>query len=210
MIKAATKDVIPMELEVVDLIDKSLPDPLLFDYYNRLSRREIFLNAQIDVECVDYAKQIIDWNYDDKDIPVEKRKPIKIYINSPGGIVSSAFSLIDAMLISETPIITIGMGIVYSAASMIFVAGHKRLVFPHSTFMIHDGYTMQSNSTAKVLDDLEFTKKNEMETKKYYLERTKISSKLYDSKYRVDWYMDSDEMLQYGIADAIVTKLSEV
>lgn len=203
-------DIFDITYGVKDIFNKTLPDPELLDYYNRLARREIFINTEIDDTCVDYAKTIMEWNFEDINTPAEERMPIKIYLNSPGGGVSQAYSLIDAMLLSQTPVITIGMGMIYSAASMIFIAGHKRYCLPHATYMIHDGYTRQNNSTAKALDDLEFTKKNEEETKRYYIERTKISPELYDSKYRVDWYMTAKEMVELGIADEIVTDFTKM
>lgn len=195
---------------IAELFDKTLPDPVMLDYYNRIFRREFVLNCEVDENCVELAKQIIDWNREDKDKPIEERTPIIIYINSGGGTVSDAYALIDAMILSKTPIITVGLGVIYSAASMIFIAGHKRYCLPHATYMIHDGFSSQMNTTAKMLDDLEFTKKNEEKTKEYYVSRTTISPELYDQKYRVDWYMDADEMLKYHIVDKVVTDLSEV
>lgn len=195
---------------IAELFDKTLPDPVMLDYYNRIFRREFVLNCEVDENCVELAKQIIDWNREDKDKPIEERTPIIIYINSGGGTVSDAYALIDAMILSKTPVITVGLGVIYSAASMIFIAGHKRYCLPHATYMIHDGFSSQMNTTAKMLDDLEFTKKNEEKTKEYYVSRTTISPELYDQKYRVDWYMDADEMLKYHIVDKVVTDLSEV
>lgn len=203
-------DNIYIEYDTEKLIDKTLPEPDLLDYYNRLARREIMLNCEIDDSCVDYAKQIIEWNIRDKDIPVIERKPIKIFINSCGGLVSAAWTLIDTMIASETPIITVGLGCIYSAASMIFIAGHKRLCLPHATYMIHDGYIQNSDSVAKMIDDIEFQKTGEEKVKQYYISRTNITESLYDEKYRVNWYMQSEDMLKYGIADTIISSLSEV
>lgn len=193
-----------------ELTDRSLPNPELLDYYNRLARREIMLNCEIDDTCVEYAKQIIDWNREDSGIEPSQRRPIKIYIHSGGGSLYAAWSLIDAMILSKTPIITIGLGCIYSAASMIFIAGHKRYCAPHSTYMIHDGHTQTSDNVAKVLDTLEFTKAGEEKIKQYYVERTKITPELYDKQYRSDWYLHVDEMKEYGIIDSVVTDLSEI
>lgn len=198
---------IQIEVGVDDLFDKTLPNPEMLDYYNRISRREIMLNCEIDDTCIEYAKQIMEWNIADKDIPVDQRKPISIYIHSGGGNMSSAWALIDAMILSETPIRTIGIGCMYSAASMIFLAGHKRYCMPHSTYMIHDGYSQSADSIAKMIDNIEFTKRGEAVVKDFYLSRTNITSELYDQKYRVNWYFDTEEMLKYHIADEVITSL---
>lgn len=149
----------------------------------------------------------MEWNVEDKDTPIEERKPIRLFINSNGGDPDSAYTLIDAMILSKTPVYVIGMGNIYSAASMIFIAGHKRYVLPHARYMIHDGYIKHGDNVAKLIDDFEFTKKNEENIKNYFVSRTKIPAELYDSKYRSNWYMFPEEMLEYGVADEILTSL---
>lgn len=197
-----------VECEVLPLFDKSLPDPATLDYYNRLSRREIMINSEIDDTCVEYAKQIMEWNKEDENVPILERCPIKIFINSLGGALFSAWSLIDVMLLSKTPIITIGIGCMYSAASMIFLAGHKRYCLPHSTYMIHDGSSyFPSGSTAKMIDDIEFTKRGEEKVKEYFISRTKITPELYDAKYRVNWWMYPEDLIEYSIATDIISNL---
>ena len=64
---------IQIEVGVDDLFDKTLPNPEMLDYYNRISRREIMLNCEIDDTCIEYAKQFMEWNIADKDLPVDQR-----------------------------------------------------------------------------------------------------------------------------------------
>ena len=78
---------------------------------------------------------------------------------------------------------------------------------PHSTYMIHDGYSQSADSIAKMIDNIEFTKRGEAVVKDFYLSRTNITSELYDQKYRVNWYFDTEEMLKYHIADEVITSL---
>lgn len=198
---------IDIEIPVERIFDKVLPEPDILEYYNRISRREIMLNCEIDDTCVDYAKQIMEWNIKDRDIPIEDRTPIKIYINSGGGLLTAAWSLIDAMLLSKTPVITYGIGCIYSAASMIFIAGHKRYCLPHASYMIHDGSSVSADSISRMVDDIEFTKQGEEKVKQYFIERTSITPELYDTKYRMNWWMYPDEMIKYGIASAVITSL---
>lgn len=67
----------------------------------------------------------------------EEHDTVYIYINSPGGYLSSAIQIISAMRNSPAQIITVLEGEAYSAGSLIFLAGHKLVVNPLTSFMIH-------------------------------------------------------------------------
>jgi ATP-dependent Clp protease, protease subunit len=194
------------DTNVRNIAESVLPDPALLDYYNRLSRREILWNDDIGEEAVDLATYIFNWNRQDRDVPVDDRQPIKIFINTDGGCLNSVMMLIDAIKLSKTPVITIGMGKCYSSGGLLLMAGHKRYVFPHTSCLIHSGYTGAIGDTAKVTDSVEFTKRVEEQVKQYILESTSISKNLYDKNYRVDWFLTSDEILKYQIADCIITE----
>jgi ATP-dependent Clp protease protease subunit len=199
--------------EIKEIAKLNLPDPETLDYYNRMKNREIYWNADVDEVMVDFSLHIMNWNKQDKNIPIDERTPIKIYINTDGGDVVSVLNFIDIILLSKTPIITIAMGKVYSAGSLLVMAGHKRYAFNNTSCLIHSGSfgTMGTmGTTDKVLDYTEFTKKQEKRVKDYILSKTTISSKIYDKKYREDWFMFSDEMLSLNIVDKIVTDLDEI
>lgn len=190
--------------------DGGLPDPSLLQYYILLQERIILWNEEISEMILDVSMMIQMWNLDDKDLPVENRVPIKIYINSNGGDVDSVLHLADIIQLSKTPVITIGMGKVFSAGCLLLMAGHKRYVFEHTCCLIHDGSFGTANNMAKVLDCLEFTKKLEDHIRTYVLRYTKIRSSDYDKNYRRDWFMFSDDMIRYGIADEIVQDMDDI
>lgn len=172
------------------------------DYENR----HLFLNDIVDEDVFNSLVYcILRWNADDKGLPTEERKPIILYINSPGGSVVDGYGLIDAMLASKTPIITVNQGFAASMGFLIFLAGHKRYSMQHSEFLMHDGSTGGLGSTAKMKDRMEFeTNQLEEMTKNYIMGRTSISEELYDNKYRVEWYMLPPEAKSHGIVDCIV------
>lgn len=77
-----------------------------------------------------------------------KPQPIQMYINSGGGSVTDGFAIISAMELSETPIITYGMGLVASMALAIFVAGDIRVASRFTRFMYHSiSYGMMGHIT---------------------------------------------------------------
>ena len=87
-----------------------------------LAKRVLILNRDVDESIMEnYVMYIIKWNEEDKDIPVSKRKPIRFYINSPGGNVFDGELLIDVMLTSKTPIKGVAFGLVASMAYRIFL-----------------------------------------------------------------------------------------
>lgn len=196
--------------DVQELMDETLPDPTLLEYYRRLKNREILWNDDIDDTTIDIALYIKKWNTADKGIAPEERKPIKIFINSDGGSVDTVLHIIDMIGLSKTPVYTIGMGRVYSAGGLLLMAGHKRYIFQHTSCLIHDGSSGAIGSIGKMLDNLEFTKELEKRMKEYILSRTKITEEVYDRNYRRDWFMFSEEMIELGIADEIVADIDTI
>ena len=171
-----------------------------------LEERKIYINQEIDSDVIDGAVyHILRYNKLDKGIPKEERKPIFLYINSPGGSVVDGYGLIDAILSSETPVYTINQALCASMGFLIFIAGHKRFSMQHSEFLMHDGSTFGWDSTAKMKDRMDFeTKELEQMTKRYIISHTNIDEKLYDEKYRVEWYFLPALAKEIGVVDYIV------
>lgn len=204
------KNVQTLELDFSDLgglMDQSLPDPSTVEFYRGLNNRCILWNTEIDDNLVELVWYILRWNREDEGLSREERKPICLLLNSDGGSVSAAMCLVDAIRLSETPVYTIGMGRVYSAAALLMIAGHKRFVLPGTTCLIHDGSLGASGDVGKMLDNLEFTKRQEARVRQYILEQTKIPASVFDANYRRDWFLFSEEMVEYGIADRVLTSL---
>ena len=209
------KDMFELDImsDIGDYANIKLPDPTLLDYYKRLNNREILINQGIDDGIVEWTQEIIDWNKEDKDIKdYSKRKPIKIFINSNGGSLNAIMELITLCNLSKTPVIAIGMGKCYSAGGLLLMGIPKgnRYILSTTEALVHDGSTGSMGDTGKVLDDLEYTKKTEESTKKFILEHTNISSELYDKKYRMNWWLDSSEIIKYGLADHIIENIEEL
>lgn len=171
-----------------------------------IEERRLYISSDIESDVLDnIAYHILRYNRIDKDIPVEERKPIILYLFTPGGEVDAGWGLIDTILASKTPVYTVNQGMCASMGFLIFLAGHKRLTMPSAQFLMHDGSTSGWDSTAKMKDRIEFeTVQLEQMTKKYIISKTKIDDKLYDEKYRVEWYMLPQEAKRYGICDLIV------
>lgn len=143
-------------------------------------------------------------NREDMGVAREDRKPIILYVTSNGGDVDAGFALIDVILSSETPVYVINQGYQYSMGFLIGLAGHKRFAMPHAKFLMHDGSQFIYNSGAKAQDQMEFNKRMEERIKQYVLSRTEITSEMYDSQMRKEWYMFADEAKKLGVTDYII------
>ena len=170
--------------------------------------RNIYITEEITDELCLGACKAIDF-YEDTDnkdgISAEERKPINIIIHSCGGSILAAYTLIDKMKTSSTPINTITIGEAASAACLIAISGTKRFANKHSSFLIHQGQASMRNEAGKVVDWLKYYDDTILkQMKEHILEDTKISKADYDSKVREDWYLTANEALKYGLIDEII------
>ena len=106
-----------------------------FDIYSRLlGHRVVFLGRPIDSEVANLiVAQLIHLESEDPD------KDVSIYINSPGGEMSSMMAMYDTMQHIKPEVSTICIGMAASAAAVILAAGErgKRYVLPHARVLIH-------------------------------------------------------------------------
>lgn len=170
-----------------------------------IDHRVLVLNQEIDDAVIDnYMLYIMKWNREDKNIPVEKRNPIYLYINSVGGDIWSGFALLDAILSSETKVIGVGMGLVASMAYYIYIACHERYAFKNTVLLQHDGVTTVSNTSSKAKDAMKFFDTMNEQVREFVISHTKISVEFYESIYEKEYYMYAAEAKSLGCVDKII------
>ena len=147
------------------------------------------------------------WNDEDKDIPVEERKPIKFIIDSCGGELNACFSIVDTIENSLTPVYTYNVGKAYSAGGIIFISGKKRFSYPRSSFLWHLGSAENSGDAHKFINFNEFYKRQLKKMCDIVLNKTKVDPNFFAIKERDDWWMDADEQLEYGFTDEITKEI---
>ena len=174
-----------------------------FDIYSRLLKeRIIFLGTGIDdnVSSLIIAQLLfLESENPDKDI--------SMYINSPGGVVTSGFGILDTMSYIKPDIATICMGQAASMAAVILSAGTrgKRSALENSRVMIHQPLGgVQGQAT-----DIEIHTKEILYLKnklnKILSNNTGKSLKTIEKDTNRDYFLSSDEALKYGLIDEIVT-----
>ena len=166
-----------------------------------LEQRKIFLWGPVDDESAqDIVSKLLYME------SVQPGKKITFFINSPGGVVTSGFSILDTMNLITSPVSTVCMGLAASMGSILLSAGEKgeRYIYPLGEVMIHQpsiGYLQGSAS------DLEIHAKQIVKTKELSAAilskncNQPVSQILKD--FERDYWMNAAESIEYGIVDGL-------
>ena len=135
------------------------------------------------------------------------KKPIHLYISSPGGSVLDGYGIIDTMNLIEAPVYTYTIGLAASMGALIFLNGVKRYMLPHSELMLHQplgGVSGQASDIEITANRIIKMKKdiNEMIATRCNLDIEKVE-KFIDR----DRYFNATEAIEYGLADEIIKKI---
>ena len=144
----------------------------------------------------------------DADKPGEE---IKLYINSPGGVVTSGMVLYDTIKLIESPVSTICMGLAASMGSILLSVGTKgkRYIYPHGEVMIHQpsigGYFQATQADIEIQAE-QIRKTKEIGAKILAENCGKTMEQIFKDFDR-DYWMNADEAKAYGIVDHVLDKL---
>ena len=129
---------------------------------------------------------------------------ICLYINSPGGEVSSGFAIFDTMHFIKSNVKTIVVGMAASMAAFLLACGDNRCALKNAEVMIHQplgGIQGQATDIKIVADHILRTKKKLIDI---LAKRTKKKASVLEADMERDFYMDAKEALDYGIIDEIL------
>ena len=144
----------------------------------------------------------------DADKPGEE---IKLYINSPGGVVTSGMVLYDTIKLISSPVSTICMGLAASMGSILLSVGTKgkRYIYPHGEVMIHQpsigGYFQATQADIEIQAE-QIRKTKEIGAKILAENCGKTMEQIFKDFDR-DYWMNADEAKAYGIVDHVLDKL---
>jgi ATP-dependent protease ClpP protease subunit len=132
--------------------------------------------------------------------------PIYLHINSNGGFIFAANSVIDLIINSNVPIYSIIDGACASAATLISIVCSKRYIRKHSHMLVHQLSSVLGGKMSEIDDEhANLTKLND-QMKSIYLEHTKMNKKTLTALMKQDLWLKSDECIRYGLADELWTK----
>ncbi len=168
--------------------------------YDFTKNRKIYLFSEInDSVAMETISQIeyLDHNGSDN---------IKIYINSPGGSVSSGFAIVDAIKRCRCSVYTICTGMAASMGAFILSCGTKRFATPLSEIMIHQPLGGAQGQASDIQLAAEHITKVKNKLHGILSENTGQDIKTISRDCDRDFWMDADEALKYGIIDEIFDK----
>lgn len=130
---------------------------------------------------------------------------IEVWINSPGGDLCEALALYDVIRAVDSPVLTVAFGQVFSAATVVLVAGDQRMAMPQSRFMFHAPMTQRGGHSSILESGAANLKKVEDQMCSVMAKHTR-RAKSYWKKLAAsasDHYFGAHEMRRLGIVDAV-------
>ncbi|MEK7140821.1 MAG: ATP-dependent Clp endopeptidase proteolytic subunit ClpP [Patescibacteria group bacterium] len=186
------------------VIEKTSNGERAYDIYSRLLKdRIIFLGSAVDdaVANIIIAQLLFLESEDPK-------KDIFLYINSPGGSVTSTMAIVDTINHVRPDVSTFCVGLAASGGAIILSSGKKgkRYILPNAEVMIHQPLGgVEGQAT-----DIAITAKHILKTRdnlnKLLAKNTSKSLQQVEKDVERDFFMDAEEAKKYGIIDEIVTK----
>lgn len=174
--------------------------------------RSIYIDTEISQSITAIVFETIRfWNKIDNinGTEIEERKPIRIFINSPGGDLDATLSIVATIESSLTPVYTYNIGRAYSGALFILVSGHKRFALPYASYMFHEGAALFSGDAHKIVQQGEFYKIQLNQVKNIILKNTSISKDEYGKHRKDDWWFANDTAISKSIIDKVIDFIGE-
>jgi len=135
------------------------------------------------------------------------KKEIAIYINSPGGVVTSALAMYDTMQFIKPAVATFCIGLAASAGSLLLTAGEKgmRFALPNARIMLHQpsgGFSGQASDIERHAEDIIKMKRRLNEI---YVKHTGQPYDVVERTLDRDYFLTAEESRQFGLIDKVLT-----
>ena len=195
----------PIELMNMNLVpmvvEQSSRGERAFDIFSRLLReRIIFLTGPFEDGMASLiCAQLL---FLESENP---KKEISMYINSPGGVVTSGLAIYDTMQYIKAPVTTVCMGMAASMGSLLLTAGAKdqRVALPNARIMVHQpsgGFRGQASDIERHAEDIRYTKRRLNEI---YVHHTGQTYEEVEKTLDRDHFMSAEEAKAWGLVDHV-------
>ncbi len=190
------------------IIERSSRGERSYDIFSRLLMdRIVFLGAPINDDVANIIiAQLLFLEADNAE------RDIYLYINSPGGVVSSGMAIYDTIQFLKAPVNTICMGMAASMGSFLLAAGRpgKRSALPHSRIMIHQ----PSGGTQGTAADIEIQAKEILylrgKMNELYAKHTGQKLAMIERDMDRDRFMSAEEAKAYGLIDHVIERKADL
>jgi ATP-dependent protease ClpP protease subunit len=173
----------------------------------RQEKNHIYFYAEVDrdtirtlIECL---RECEDYCLRTKRQMNLKKLPIYLHINSYGGCIFSALNAIDYIESCEVPVYTIIEGSTASAGTLISVCGKKRYIRPNAHMLIHQLSSECWGKMSEIEDEVSNLKSIMVKLKTIYKDHTLIPKKELKRLLKHDLWLNSEQCLEYGLADEL-------
>lgn len=181
------------------VVEKNSNHEYAYDLYSRLLKdRVVFLTGEINMTTANIV--ISELLYLDS----LNNEDICLYINSPGGEVTSGFAIIDTINFIKSNVRTIVVGMAASMAAVILACGNQRCALKNAEVMIHQplgGIEGQATDIKIVAEHILKIKNKLIDM---MAKKTNKKASIIEADMERDFYMDANEALEYGIIDDIL------
>jgi len=175
-----------------------------YDIYSRLLKdRIIFLGTPIDDTIANLIMaQMLHLESDDPD------KDIFLYINSPGGSITSLFAIYDTMQYIKPDVSTVCMGMAASASAVILAGGAKgkRYALPHARIMLHQPHGAASGQASDIEIQARLIVQMREQLNEILVEHTGQELSRIETDTERDYWMLADEAKAYGVIDGLLSR----
>ena len=175
-----------------------------FDIYSRLLKdRIIFLGTPIDDTIANLIMaQMLHLESDDPD------KDIFLYINSPGGSITSLFAIYDTMQYIRPDVNTVCMGMAASAAAVILAGGAegKRFALPHARVMLHQPHGGAQGQASDIEIQARLIVQMREQLNQILADHSGQPLEKITTDTERDYWMMADEAKEYGVIDGVLTR----
>ncbi len=184
------------------VVDKERHGERSYDIFSRLLKeRIVFISGEIDDDLANSV--IAQLLY----LDAINNEDISIYINSPGGSITSGMAIYDTMSFIKSDVSTICIGMAASMAAFLLSCGKKgkRFILPNSEVMIHQPLGGVSGQATEIKIAAERILKLKEKLNRILSNNTNKDFATVTKDTERDYFMDSNEALEYGIVDKIIT-----
>jgi len=135
------------------------------------------------------------------------KKEINMYINSPGGVVTSGLAMYDTMQFIKPPVATLCVGQAMSAGSLLLTAGEKGMRFctPNASIMVHQPSGGYQGQATDIMIHAQWTEALKRRLNEIYVKHTGQDYDTIHNAMERDRFMSVDQALEFGLIDKVIT-----
>ena len=174
-----------------------------YDIYSLLLKeRIIFLGTPINDQVANLmVAQLLFLNHEDS------RRPIQMFINSPGGVINAGLAIYDTMHFIDAPISTIAVGLAASFGTILLCAGTPgmRYALPNATIHVHQPLGGAQGQQSDIEIAAQEIKRQRVLIDGILRRHTKMTDEQITQYTDRDYYMDSKRAVELGVVDAVMT-----